>query len=99
MFKQKVYQLFFLVSVLISSAMANDDIFASSDNIFSNQVDFLPVEQAYQISPSISPKGASFYWTIAPEYYLYKHAFKVELNGIDITTLVPPANPSGSTKS
>ena len=85
MFKQKMYQLFFLFSVLISSAMANDDIFASSDNIFSNQIDFLPVEQAYQISPSISPKGASFYWTIAPEYYLYKHAFKVELNGIDIT--------------
>jgi thiol:disulfide interchange protein DsbD len=85
MFKQKMYQLFFLVFALTSNAMASDDIFASSDNIFSNQIDFLPVEQAYQVSPSISPEGASFYWTIAPEYYLYKHAFKVELNDIDIT--------------
>jgi thiol:disulfide interchange protein DsbD len=85
MFKQKAYQLIFLVFVLISNAMANDDIFASGNTIFSNQVDFLPVEQAYQISPSISTTGASFYWTIAPEYYLYKHAFKVELNNIDIT--------------
>jgi thiol:disulfide interchange protein len=85
MFKQKIYPLLFLVFALTSNVIASDDIFAPSDNIFSNQIDFLPVEQAYQISPSISPKGASFYWTIAPEYYLYKHAFKVELNDIDIT--------------
>jgi thiol:disulfide interchange protein DsbD len=85
MFKQKIYQLLFLVFVLTGDVIASDDIFASSDNIFSNQIDFLPVAQAYQISPSISPEGASFYWTIAPEYYLYKHAFKVELNDIDIT--------------
>jgi thiol:disulfide interchange protein DsbD len=85
MFKQKIYPLLFLVFALTSNAIASDDIFAPSDNIFSNQIDFLPVEQAYQISPSISPKGARFYWDIAPEYYLYKHAFKVELNDIDIT--------------
>jgi thiol:disulfide interchange protein len=85
MFKQKIYPLLLLVFALTSNVIASDDIFAPSDNIFSNQIDFLPVEQAYQISPSISPKGARFYWTIAPEYYLYKHAFKVELNDIDIT--------------
>jgi thiol:disulfide interchange protein DsbD len=85
MFKQKIYPLLFLVFALTSNVIASDDIFAPSDNIFSNQIDFLPVEQAYQISPSISPKGARFYWTIAPDYYLYKHAFKVELNDIDIT--------------
>jgi thiol:disulfide interchange protein DsbD len=85
MFKQKIYQLLFLAFALASNVMASDDLFSSGENIFSNQIDFLPVEQAYQISPSISPAGASFDWTIAPEYYLYKHAFKIELNGIDIT--------------
>ena len=85
MFKQKIYHLLFLVFALTGHVIANDDVFASSDDIFTNQIDFLPVEQAYQISPSISLKGASFYWTIAPEYYLYKHAFKIELNDIDIT--------------
>jgi|TARA_B110000902_G_scaffold267258_1_gene359605 thiol:disulfide interchange protein DsbD len=85
MFTQKIYQLLFLVFAFTSAAVASDDIFAPKDNIFSNQIDFLPVEKAYQIMPSIGPEGASFYWTIAPEYYLYKHAFKVELNNIDIT--------------
>jgi thiol:disulfide interchange protein DsbD len=85
MFMQKIYQLLFLVFAFTSAAVASDDIFAPKDNIFSNQIDFLPVEKAYQIMPSIGPEGASFYWTIAPEYYLYKHAFKVELNNIDIT--------------
>jgi thiol:disulfide interchange protein DsbD len=85
MFTQKIYQLLLLVFAFTSAAVASDDIFAPKDNIFSNQIDFLPVEKAYQIMPSIGPEGASFYWTIAPEYYLYKHAFKVELNNIDIT--------------
>ncbi|MFT6758391.1 MAG: thiol:disulfide interchange protein [Chitinophagales bacterium] len=85
MFTQKIYQLLFLVFAFTSAAVASDDIFAPKDNIFSNQIDFLPVEKAYQIMPSIGPEGASFYWIIAPEYYLYKHAFKVELNNIDIT--------------
>ncbi|MFQ3324948.1 MAG: thiol:disulfide interchange protein [Pseudomonadales bacterium] len=85
MFKQKIYQLLFLVFAFTSTVVASDDIFAPQDTIFSNQIDFLPVEKAYQIMPSIGSEGASFYWTIAPEYYLYRHAFKVELNDIDIT--------------
>lgn len=38
---------------------------------------FLPVDQAYQLSPSIKGRLLTIDWSIAPGYYLYKHRFSV----------------------
>ncbi len=38
---------------------------------------FLPVEQAYQLTPSIDGQELVIDWHIAPGYYLYKHRFAI----------------------
>ncbi|RLA47292.1 MAG: hypothetical protein DRR06_02975 [Gammaproteobacteria bacterium] len=40
---------------------------------------FLPVEQAYQLIPSIDERNLLVDWFIAPGYYLYKHRFAINL--------------------
>jgi thiol:disulfide interchange protein DsbD len=38
---------------------------------------FLPVDQAYQLTPSLSGRSLIIDWSIAPGYYLYKHRFVI----------------------
>lgn len=41
--------------------------------------EFLRVEQAYQVSPTIDGKTLNALWSAQPGYYLYQHQFKVEV--------------------
>lgn len=62
----------------------------------SNAQQFLPVEEAYQLSVElIDPQRLRFYWHIAPDYYLYKHRFKWQVwddaKLLEVNALFPPA--------
>lgn len=47
----------------------------------SNQDDFLPVEEAYQVQLAFQDEQTlNVLWTIAPGYYLYQHQFKFSPN-------------------
>ena len=47
----------------------------------SNQDDFLPVEEAYQVQLAFRDEQTlNVLWTIAPGYYLYQHQFKFSPN-------------------
>jgi thiol:disulfide interchange protein len=44
----------------------------------SNKVEFLPVEEAYQLSPSVAADRVMLDWVIAPGYYLYRERIKID---------------------
>ena len=47
----------------------------------SNSVEFLPVEEAYQLGLDvIDDQTLRLFWQIAPEYYLYQSRFKFQLS-------------------
>lgn len=48
--------------------------------------EFLPVEQAFQLAAMPTAGGVTLIWTIAPDYYLYKHRFKITHADKDITS-------------
>ncbi|MFT4823535.1 MAG: thiol:disulfide interchange protein [Halioglobus sp.] len=59
-------------------------------------VEFLSVEEAYQLETEVQADGSiRLYWQIAPAYYLYQHRFSFtltdELGEIELTTQFPPA--------
>lgn len=70
----------FLAIVLFSlfvEANGYAQTFGSSASAFGEEAEFLKVEQAYQVVPSIHKK-IELLWSIAPGYYLYQHQFKLE---------------------
>ncbi|ROS01523.1 thiol:disulfide interchange protein DsbD [Sinobacterium caligoides] len=90
------------LSLLLLCLISFDTAYASSDpftsgNTFSNSTasgfsnnttaEFLTVDQAYQLSPVITaPESLRLEWQMVDHYYLYRHAFKVLLDGRDVTT-------------
>lgn len=51
----------------------------TSQAFFSNEHDFLPVEEAFQLELlEISGQGPSLYWNITPGHYLYRHSLQAE---------------------
>ena len=50
----------------------------------SESIDFLPVEQAYQVEVSVAEDQLLFSWTITDGYYLYRDRFK--FNAVDVNT-------------
>ncbi len=44
-------------------------------NLFSQQQDFLPVEQAYQLHTELNSDKLTLVWQLADSYYLYQHGF------------------------
>lgn len=65
--------------IMLASALTPlhaQDIFANkAPSLNNNQTDFLPVEQAYQVTISGTADTIELHWQIAPGYYLYQHAF------------------------
>ncbi len=59
---------------------------------FLQQDEFLPIEQAYQLKPSVQGDKLQLSWTLAPGYYLYQHRFKffVDGNPLDLQPDYPP---------
>jgi thiol:disulfide interchange protein DsbD len=48
------------------------------------QVEFLPVDEAYQLAMEVDTGGSlRLYWQIADSYYLYQHRFSFQLEGTD----------------
>lgn len=43
-----------------------------------NKVEFLPVEEAYQLSPSVIANRVMLDWIIAPGYFLYRERMKID---------------------
>ncbi len=79
-----------------SDAFPGTGSFSSGSNsaalLTPQQQTFLPVHLAYQLQASYLPgeqPELQLRWTIAPDYFLYQHAFKVELNGTALTLNLP----------
>lgn len=49
-----------------------------ADNSGINTPEFLDVDEAFQLTSNIEDGIATLIWVIAPEYYLYQHAFAIE---------------------
>ncbi|MEH6544151.1 MAG: protein-disulfide reductase DsbD domain-containing protein [Porticoccaceae bacterium] len=55
----------------------NDEVDLTS--LLLSEPDFLPVEEAYQVTPTLAGKEIYLDWAIAPGYYLYKDKFSVRV--------------------
>ena len=65
----------FLFGLLSSLAQAQNSLASYTQQ----QSEFLPVDEAYQLDVMSGSNGqATLSWIIAPDYYLYRHAFKVK---------------------
>lgn len=74
---------FFAVLLLTAQLLAAhgtlaEDLFplSSKSNPLGETVEFLPVEEAYQLTVETDGQQLAFNWTIQPGYYLYQHSFK-----------------------
>lgn len=69
--------LFYFALLLVNPASA-EDLFGKSysGSPLDQTVQFLPVEDAYQLTPSLDNEQLQLTWTIQPGYYLYKHRFQ-----------------------
>lgn len=68
-----------------SAAQSFDDLLAGGPGgLAAQEPSFLPVEEAYQLLASEQEAGrVRLQWSIADTYYLYRHAFKVDLHTAD----------------
>ena len=86
---------YLLSCLLLLSANAAQDPFAgaNTDTVFgsSQEQEFLPVEEAYILSPSIDDGRILLHWDIAPGYYLYQEKFKFTQIGADGERGLTPA--------
>lgn len=65
---------------------------------FSNDDDFLPVEEAYQVLVDVTDTGIEMTWNIAAGYYLYQDRFKLEARNGETTVNLELAFTEGKTK-
>lgn len=89
-----------LASLLILiSGVCHAQTFGTSDRSMPGAnaaVEFLPVEQAYQLEVEIiDALNVQVYWQIAPDYYLYQHRFAFDIvddsGNIDVQSTLPAA--------
>jgi thiol:disulfide interchange protein DsbD len=68
--------------------------------VATNQDDYLPPDQAFQFSASMTrPDAIDLSWTIAPTYYLYRDQFfRVTTEDTSLVQLGTPQFPEGKTK-
>jgi len=88
----------FAVLLLLLSTTAISSDFSSDTNPFgaTEPVEFLSVEEAYQLEIEVQPDHSlRLYWQIQPDYYLYQHRFSFSLadesGDIELDTQFPPA--------
>lgn len=75
----------------LSSSLASGPTGIGGQGV-SSQRDFLPVEQAYQLTVLADPERLVLQWRIADGYYLYRHGFKALIDDRDVSAeLVIPA--------
>jgi thiol:disulfide interchange protein DsbD len=75
-------------------------LLAPSSTVATNQDDYLPPDQAFQFSASMTrPDAIDLSWTIAPTYYLYRDQFfRVTTDDTSLVQLGTPQFPEGKTK-
>ncbi|OUS27964.1 protein-disulfide reductase DsbD [Thalassotalea sp. 42_200_T64] len=79
------------VSILTGTATAQNSIFDTSlDSLFSNDQEFLPVEQAFQFDFNQQQDKLEIYFAIADGYYLYKGKFKFKAADAEFTLPLLP---------
>lgn len=83
------FYVFFLILGLGLNAAAQD---------FSNDDEFLPVEEAYQVLVEITDSGIDMTWNIAPGYYLYQERFKLQARTTNTVIDLPLTFEEGKTK-
>lgn len=95
----KIFSLLLLSLSLLTTTLystttaAQDSIFDTSlDSLFSNEQEFLPVEQAFQFDFNQQDNQVEIYFAISDGYYLYKDKFKFSANAAEFT---PPLLPQG----
>lgn len=65
---------------------------------FSNDDEFLPVEEAYQVLVEVKDTGIEMTWNIAPDYYLYQERFKLIARNAETSVELPLVFEEGKTK-
>jgi len=64
------------------------------------QTEFLPVDEAYELSViGTTEREALMQWLIAPDYYLYRHAFAVKARTSSQDIAIALAVPDGLAKT
>lgn len=94
---KKIVLLFWLVltsiCLQVPNAQAQDSIFdTSSASLFSNDDEFLSVEEAFEFNFHQKDDQLSVSFTIAEGYYLYRHQFKFSVENAEI---IPVELPKG----
>lgn len=56
----------------------------------SDEPEFLPVEEAYQVDVEINDDQLILHWILEPNYYLYKEKFSFEINGQPVSAEFEP---------
>ena len=85
----------FLVLMSFSAiAQLNSSLINANNSPFEQEVEFLPVEQAYQVASEFTDNNTlQLNWNIADGYYLYRHKFKFTLiengNSQPLSPLLP----------
>ena len=62
---------------LCCAAVLADNTAGDNSQSQGESVQFLDVDDAFELNLDHSESGTELIWVIAPEYYLYKHKFKV----------------------
>lgn len=75
------------------TAFSADDPFAPKE-----EKEFLKVEEAYQVTPTIEEGNLNFSWAIEDGYYLYQHQFKVEARNNESKEFLPLTFQAGKEK-
>ncbi len=80
--------------ILCQSALAQ---FSTANNL-DQSPEFLPVEEAYQSLPEMTPNGLNIQWQISPGYYLYQERFKIAVEQAGQRKDFRPSWPAGKRK-
>ncbi|KGJ87848.1 protein-disulfide reductase DsbD [Thalassotalea sp. ND16A] len=79
------------IAMLAAPSQAQDSIFDTSlDSLFSNDQEFLPVDQAFQFDFNQQQDKLEVYFAIADGYYLYKGKLKFKAVDAEFTLPVLP---------
>ncbi|MDG1732269.1 MAG: protein-disulfide reductase DsbD [Thalassotalea sp.] len=92
---RKIFSFILLTFALLTTtqSQAQDAIFDSSlDSLFSNDNEFLPVEQAFQFDFNQHQDQVEIYFAVADGYYLYKEKLVIKTQGAEFSA---PTLPKG----
>ena len=87
-----------LLFALCLSVTAHASLLDSLTGGFSEEEEFLPIEEAFQVSGTINDRQITIRFTVTPGHYLYRHMMGFEAVNPSLTHLGSPLYPKGITK-